>query len=220
MREDMSRSFGFKSKAHIPRRKMAKNKVGNVELARWLSMGGMFAALSTVLMYISFSVPVMPGFIKLDLSDLPALFASYVLGPLGGVVVCLIKNIMNLVLKGTDTAAIGELSNFLLGCCLVAPAGFIFKKHRGAHAVLIGGVLGAAAMAVISVATNYFLVYPMYSKLMPMDVILNMYRAINPKVETLLDALVWFNMPFTFVKGMLCVAVCTMVYKPIARLVK
>lgn len=198
---------------------MAK-KVGNVKLVRWLSLGGMFAALATVLMYISFSVPVMPSFIKLDLSDLPALFASYVLGPLGGAVVCLIKNLMNLVLKGTDTAAIGEFSNFILGCCLVVPAGFIFKKFRGVKAVLIGGIIGAVVMALMSVVTNYFLVYPMYSKLMPMDVILNMYRAINPKVETLLDALLWFNMPFTFVKGILSVAVCTLVYKPIGRLVK
>jgi riboflavin transporter FmnP len=195
-------------------------KIGNVNLVRWLSLGGMLAALSTVLMYISFGVPVMPSFIKMDLSDLPALFASYVLGPLGGVAVCLIKNIMNIVLKGTDTAAIGELSNFMLGCCLVVPAGFIFKKFRGMRAVLLGGLAGAVVMAAMSVVTNYFLVYPMYSKLMPMDVILNMYKAINPKVNSLLDALLWFNMPFTFVKGILCVAVCTLVYKPIARLIK
>lgn len=196
------------------------NKVGNVKLVRWLSLGGMFAALATVLMYISFSVPVMPSFIKLDLSDLPALFASYVLGPLGGAMVCLVKNIMNLVLKGTDTAAIGELSNFMLGCCLVVPAGFIFKKHRGIKAVIMGGIAGAITMALMSLVTNYYLVYPMYSKIMPIDVILNMYKAINPKVETLFDALLWFNMPFTLVKGLLSVAVCVLVYKPIARLIK
>ena len=60
----------------------------------------------------------------------------------------------------------------------------------------------------------------MYSKLMPMNIILDMYKAINPKVNSLLDALLWFNMPFTFVKGALCVAVCTLVYKPLARLIK
>lgn len=195
-------------------------KVGNVNLVRWLTLGGMFSAVSTVLMYISFSVPVMPSFIKMDLSDLPALLAAYVLGPLGGVVVCFIKNLMNIVLTGSSTAGIGELSNFLLGCCLVAPAGFIFKKYRGVRAVFLGGLAGAAVMAVMSVVTNYFLVYPMYSKLMPMNIILDMYKAINPKVNSLLDALLWFNMPFTFVKGALCVAVCTLVYKPLARLIK
>ena len=75
-------------------------------------------------------------------------------------------------------------------------------------------------MAVISVFSNYFVVYPVYTAFMPMETILSMYQAINPNVETLWDALIWFNMPFTFLKGMLSVVITFLIYKKLSPLLK
>ena len=73
----------------------------------------------------------------------------------------------------------------------------------------------------MSVFTNYFVIYPMYAKLfIPMDVILDLYRAISPNVKNLLDALVKFNLPFTFVKGMCSVAISYFIYKPLSPILK
>ncbi|MBE6995021.1 MAG: ECF transporter S component, partial [Ruminococcaceae bacterium] len=44
----------------------------------------MLSAVAYVLMLIDFSVPLMPSFIKMDLSDLPALIGAYALGPVAG----------------------------------------------------------------------------------------------------------------------------------------
>lgn len=93
---------------------------------RVLALGGMLSALSTVLMFFSFNVPLMPSFIKMDFSELPALIGAYALGPLGGVAICLVKNLVNLLF--TTTGGVGELSNFLIGACFTLPAGLIFKK--------------------------------------------------------------------------------------------
>ena len=177
----------------------------------------MLSALSTVLMFFSFNVPLMPSFIKMDFSELPALIGAYALGPLGGVAICLVKNLVNLLF--TTTGGVGELSNFLIGACFTLPAGLIFKKKRTRARALLGGLLGAAIMGGLSVLTNYYIVYPVYTAFMPMESILGMYRAIYPGVETLWDALLIFNLPFTFLKGAVSALMCFAVFKPIQRIV-
>ena len=95
---------------------------------RKLVMTAMLAAVATVLMFLSFGIPLVPSYLKLDFSELPALIASFSMGPLSGVVVCLVKNLINLM--NTTTAGVGELSNFILGCLFVVPAGLIYNKWK------------------------------------------------------------------------------------------
>lgn len=197
---------------------MSKSKTAQPPSVRKLAVTGMLGAVATVLMFISISVPLMPSFIKLDLSELPALIASFALGSLWGVCVCLVKNLVNVFFS--TTGGVGELSNFILGASFVFTAGMFYKHVGGRKGALIGSLCGAAAMAVISVFSNYYVVYPVYAAFMPLETILSMYRAINPGVETLWDALIWFNMPFTFLKGMCSVAITFLIYKKISPLLK
>jgi len=185
---------------------------------RKMTMTAMLAAVATVLMFLSFNVPLMPGFIKLDFSELPALIAAFAFGPVSGAAVCLIKNLVNALF--TTTGCVGELSNFVLGASFVFTAGTVYKLKKNRAGALIGSVAGAAAMAIIGVFSNYYIVYPVYTAMMPMEVILNMYRAINANVETLWDALIWFNMPFTFVKGMCSTVMAFIIYKPLSPVLK
>lgn len=185
---------------------------------RKMVMTAMLAAVASVLMFFSFNVPLMPSFIKMDLSELPALIAAFTMGPVSGMVVCLVKNLVNLFF--TTTGGVGELSNFLLGCCFVVPAGFIYSRKKSRSGALIGSLAGAAAMAVVSVFTNYFVVYPIYTAFLPMEAIMGMYQAINPAVDNLFEALVVFNMPFTFIKGMVSVVITFLIYKKISPIIK
>ncbi len=185
---------------------------------RKMAVTAILAAVATVLMFLSFSVPVIPSFVKLDFSELPALIAAFSMGPLSGVAVCFVKNLVNVIMS--YSAGVGELCNFLLGAAFVLPAGLIYKKRRDRTGALIGSLVGAAAMAIFSLPLNYFLVYPAYSLLMPMEEVLKLYQAINPNVGNLFDALLWFNTPFTFVKGLLDVAVTFLVYKKLSPILK
>lgn len=180
----------------------------------------MLAAVASVLMFFDFSVPVMPSFIKLDVSDLPALVGSFAYGPVSGVVISFLKNLLHIVTKGTSTNYVGELSNFLLASFFVAPAGFVYSKMKNKKGAFIGALIGALIMAVASVFTNYYITYPVYTNFMPMEVIIGMYQVINPNVNTLMECLVKFNMPFTFFKGMLNLALCMVVYKPLSPILK
>ena len=185
---------------------------------RRMTMTAMLAAVATVLMFFSFNVPLMPSFIKLDFSELPALIAAFAFGPVSGVTVCLVKNLVNVLF--TTTGGVGELSNFVLGASFVFTAGTVYRMKKNRAGALLGSVVGAAVMAVIGVFSNYYIVYPVYTAMMPMDVILGLYRAINPAVESLWDALVWFNLPFTFIKGLCSTAMAFVIYKPLSPILK
>ncbi len=185
---------------------------------RSLAVTAVLGAVASALMFVAFNVPVMPSFIQLDLSELPALIAAFSLGPVSGVCVCLIKNLVHLLV--TTTGGVGELSNFLLGSAFVLPAGLIYRMRKNRAGAFWGALLGAVAMAVISLPVNYFITYPVYTAFLPLEGIVAMYQAINPRVENLLQALIWFNMPFTFVKGMLSVGITFLIYKRISPILK
>ena len=90
---------------------------------------GMLGALSAVLMLISVPLPFAPGFLKFDIAELPALFAGFFLGPVGGCAVIIVKILLKLVTQGTDTAFVGDLMNIAGSCTFVLPAAFMYMLY-------------------------------------------------------------------------------------------
>ncbi len=183
-----------------------------------LTMTAMLSAIAFVLMFLEFSVPIMPPFIKMDLSDLPELIGAFAMGPVSGVAICLIKNLLHLFMS--TTGGVGELSNFILGACFVFPAGMIYRKWKGKKSAILGASLGSFLMAAVSVISNYFIVYPVYYNFMDKDAILTAYQAIFPGVENILQCLIVFNAPFTLVKGLFSVVITVLIYKHISPFLK
>ena len=189
-----------------------------------LAVSAMLTAGAAVLQVLEFSIPLVPSFIKLDFSDLPALLGTFSLGPVYGVAIQLVKNLLHLPFG--SSAGVGELSNFILGAVFVFVAGAIYKHSKSRKSALVGSVAGAAAMALISIITNYFIVYPAYVVLynLPLDAIVGMYEAILggvshvPTENALFNCLLVFNIPFTLAKGLLDTALCFLIYKPLSPL--
>ena len=185
--------------------------------AHKLTVTAMLGAVAVVLMLMEFSIPfLIPDFVKMDLSELPALLAAFSLGPVYGVAVCFIKNAVHALF--TTTACVGELCNFLLGCCFMIPAGLLYKIKKSRTSALLGALLGALAMAICSVPINYFISYPVYTMFLPLDAIISMYQALIPSVNGLLMCLIVFNAPFTLLKGILTTALAFLIYKPLSPL--
>ncbi|MDE7220667.1 MAG: ECF transporter S component [Oscillospiraceae bacterium] len=199
-----------------------------------IAVTAMLSAAATVLMFLEFPIPfLIPSFVELDFSELPALLAAFSLGPVSGVIVCLVKNVIKGLLF-SGTGGVGEMCNFLLGICLVIPAGLIYRYKKTRSGALIGALAGAVIMAVCSVPLNYFISYPVYTKFLPIDVIISMYQEIVqsfngllaragapfafPPVNGLLSCLIAFNAPFTLLKGLLDTVLCFLIYKPLSPL--
>ena len=196
---------------------MSKRGVAVSQGVRKLAVIAMLSAVATVLMALSFPIPfLIPTFVKMDFSELPALLAAFSMGPVSGVAVCLIKNLVNLF--SSTTNGVGELCNFLLGVCLVVPAGLIYKYKKTRGGALMGALIGAVVMAAGSVPINYFISYPMYTLFMPLDTIIGKYQSLIPSVDGLVACLVIFNAPFTLLKALLDTALAFLVYKPLSPL--
>ena len=186
-----------------------------------LTVTAMLSAVAFILMFIEFPIPALiPSFVKMDISDLPELLAAFSLGPIYGVAVTFLKNLLHIVFKGISSAYVGELCNFLLGAVFSLAAGFIYQRRKSRKSALVGAIIGAALMAIVSVPLNYFVVYPAYVVCygMPLEPIIGMYQAILPSADSLIKCLTIFNMPFTFCKGMLDVLLCFLIYKPLSPL--
>lgn len=183
---------------------------------RKLAGTAMLSAVGFILMFIELSVPIMPAFIKLDFSELPALLASFAYGPMAGAAVCLIKNVIHVFIGGT-TAGVGELSNFLMGVMYVVPAGLIYQKMKSRKGALVGSLTGCVISSIYCLPHNYFLIYPLFGKfVLPLEAILGMYQTLNPNVDGLFQAIATFNVPFTFAKEVLTAAIAFLIYKKLS----
>lgn len=194
-----------------------KNKVWTT---RAMAMTAMLGAVASVLMFLEFSLPfLIPSFVKMDFSELPALIASFAIGPVSGVVVCLIKNLVNLPFS--SSGGVGELCNFLLGCAFVLPAGFLYRWKKNRAGALLGSVCGAVASAIFSFPLNMYITYPVYEKVFaPMPVIIGAYQKLLPAADTLWKCLLIFNLPFTLGKRLVVTLLAFLVYKPLSRFIK
>lgn len=209
-----------KTMTDVSAKRAAGNAAGTVKRVnvRYLTVTAMLSAVAYILMFLDFSVPFMPAFIKMDLSELPALIGSFAMGPVCGIVVCLIKNVLHLFI--TTTGGVGELSNFILGVAFVLPAGLIYRHKKSRKSALIGSLVGAVVMGVFSIISNYYLVYPVYYNFMPEETVLNAYQALIPSMKSILQSLVCFNMPFTIIKGLFSVVITFLIYKHISPILK
>ncbi|MBQ9952931.1 MAG: ECF transporter S component [Clostridia bacterium] len=191
----------------------------NKKVLRSLVVSALFGAVGFILMFIELGVPIMPSFIKFDISELPALIASFAYGPLYGVLVCFLKNALHLLV--TSTAGVGELANFLMGIFFVVPAGWIYRHRKSRGSALLGSLIGSLSLGFFCVLINYFLVYPIYYKIMiPKAVILSAYQAILPAVDSIFESLLIFNFPFTTVKGIIVSILCFLIYKKLSPILK
>ncbi len=184
---------------------------------RPLAVTAMLSAVGCVLMMLDFPLPMLiPSFVKMDVSELPALLASFSLGPVYGMIVCLLKNLLAALFHGS-TLGIGEVCNFLMGAVFAGVAGLIYRRHKTRKTAVVAALAGAAAMAVASVPINFFFSYPVYAAAFGgMDAILAAYRELNPNMGSLLGCLLMFNMPFTFAKGVVDSLLCFLIYKPLS----
>ena len=183
----------------------------------------MLAAVATVLMLWEVPLPfIAPSFYKMDLSEVPIMIGAFAMGPLAAAVIELIKILLNFVLNGTTTAGVGELGNFIMGCALVMPAGFIYKQAKTKKHAIIGMATGIVCMAVASALVNGLLLLPAYGKAfgMPVDAFIQMGSAVHGSVHNLLTFAALIIFPFNLFKYTLTSLIVFLIYKRIRVVLK
>lgn len=178
------------------------------------------SAISYILMFIAIPIPgLFPDFLKLDVSDVPAIFGGMALGPVAGFTIVLIKNLFQ-ALTASTTAWIGEIANLLIGGSYVVIVSMVYRHKKDIKGLILGFLLGTIAMVIIGCLTNYYVLLPFYGKLMPMEVIIDMGHVINSNVVDLKSFVVWMIAPFNLVKAILMSLITLPLYKKMEVILK
>jgi riboflavin transporter len=178
---------------------------------------GMLSAVSAILMMLEIPIPLVPPFLKLDFSDIPALLAGFAFGPLAGVSVLLVKNIIHALVSWSFL--VGELANFLIGVSFVLPAAMIYKVRKTRAGAIAGMVAGGAAMVVFAGILNYFLLIPLYTRVLgyTMEDIIAWSSSANKYIVDLRSLVVIGITPFNIFKALVNIGITTLIYKKISH---
>jgi riboflavin transporter FmnP len=176
------------------------------------------SVIAFILMQLEFPVPIFPSFLKIDLSDLPALVGGFALGPIVGILIELFKNLMHLI--QTSTSGVGELANFLVGVALVAPASLIYYRNKTKKNAIIGLLVGTIAMGIVGGLANYFILLPFYANVLkfPIDAIVEMGNLVNSNIVDLNSLIIYAIIPFNILKGIVLSVITMLIYKRISSL--
>ena len=197
----------------------ADSKVSRKIMIRRIASCAILTALAVLLMYLEIPLPFMPVFLKFDFSELPVLIGTFSLGPVWGIVIELLKNLIHLPV--TQTQGIGELSNFITGVIYVCTAGLVYTRFRSKKGAAISMAVATLALAAIAVPVNAFITLPLYGTVMgfPLEAIIGMCTEVNPLVKDKLSLLLAVFVPFNLFKGIVVGTITFFVYKPISKLI-
>ncbi|NMA85839.1 MAG: ECF transporter S component [Tissierellia bacterium] len=178
--------------------------------------------IAFIFMLLDFPLWFTPPFLKFDISDLPSLIGAFALGPMAGVLVQLIKNLLKIFIAGSNTAVVGELANFIVGSVFAYTAGLIYYKEKTFKNAIKGLIIGVLAMTVAISFANYYVMIPFYSKAygLPLEKIIAMSTAVNKYVVDLKTLIIYAVVPFNLLKGLITSILTILLYKRISPIIK
>ena len=181
---------------------------------------GLLSAIAFILMYLNFPLPPFPPWLKIDLGDVPAMIATFTMGPAAGVAVQLIKNLLYFITKGST--GVGSIANFIAGVSLVLPAGIIYRYYRSRKGAVLGLAAGTLTMTVVMGVTNYYVFLPVFAVILdlPMEAIIGLAARTIPQITDLFTLIVLGVTPYNLVKGLIVSLVTFLLYKHISRILK
>lgn len=176
---------------------------------------GLFGALSTVLMLFKLPLPFAPAFMKLDFAELPAILGSFMFGPVAGEFIVIIKLALNLLINGTDSMYVGELSNLVLSSTYVLTASLIYYRHKTKKRAAVSLAVSVFGTSIFAVFSNTVFIFPAYAVVygLSMDSLVTMAGAVNPFVHDVFTMMLFSVLPFNLVKYGLVAIITFLVYK-------
>lgn len=175
---------------------------------------GILSAIGYILMFISVPIPMLfPEFLKIDVSDLPALLGGIALGPMAGVAIAFLKNLLQFITGMSTTGGVGEFANFVIGGSFVWTVSYVYTKKREKSGIIIGLILGVFIMTIVGCLSNYYIMLPFYSTIMPIEAVIEMGAAINPYIVDKLTFVIWIIAPFNLLKATIMSLLTLPLYK-------
>lgn len=187
-----------------------------------MAVVAIFGSLAFVLMFFSFSIPILSPFAEIDFSAVLELMGGFLLGPVGGIEIIVLKLVLKLLFKGTSSMFTGEIQNLILEIAFVVPASLFYKKHMTKKGAVFGLVIGGIISIITAIFTNIFIILPFYMELYGMDwnAIISMFSNINPLINSIPTIIIFSIVPFNIISRVLTSLITFVLYKRVSKLVK
>ena len=200
----------------------APKRAGKLFSTANLARMAVLSALSIVL-FLTIEIPVIPPMYKLDFSNMPVLLGAFAMGPAAGMIILLMKNGVELLIKGLgSTMGIGNLADVLTGAAYMLPAAIIYQRGKTRKRAMIGMGVGTLAQAVLAILFNYLVMVPFYMSAYHMDIekIVAFATKVLPFVNTELEFYLLACGPFNLLKALIISLITALIYKPLSPLLK
>lgn len=183
-----------------------------------LTYCAMFAAIATILMYLEFPLPFMPPFLKVDLSGIVTLLAAFMFGWLPAMMITLVKDFIHFF--SSTTGGVGQLADFFMLTAFAIAVDLVYRKKHTKRGAELGLAVGVVMMTIIGIFTNKYMLIPFFSKVMPIQAILDACGAVNPFIGDINSYLLFGVVPFNLLKGVLLSVVTLLLYKRLSVFIK
>jgi riboflavin transporter FmnP len=186
-----------------------------------LTRMAILTAIALVLFFLE--IPIIPPMYKLDFSNIPVLLGGFAMGPVAGLIILLMKNVLEMIIKGLGpTMGIGNLADFLTGAAYLLPATLIYRQRKTKQRAMVGMGVGAVSQTVLAIFFNWLVMIPFYMSAYHMDIakIVGYATKVLPFVDTELKFYLLACGPFNLLKGLVISVVTALIYKPLSPLLK
>jgi riboflavin transporter FmnP len=200
----------MQNSASVTKNKISANRLVKVSI---------LSVVSYIIMLLDFPLPMFPSFLRIDLSDVPALVGSFALGPIAGVFIQFVKVVLYGITR-SSTFGVGELANFIIGVSYVVPAALVYRYKKDKFHALIGVIVGTVVMCVVGAVANYYVLIPFYSNFMPIESIIELGTVVNSKIVDVKTLVLYGITPFNLVKGMAIGTATLLIYKRLSPIIK
>lgn len=194
------------------------NQLPRLSRTRMVTLIGVFAAISTILMYIELPLPFMPPFLTIDLSGVPILIMGFMYGPLPAIYVTCIKDIIHMF--SSQTGCVGELADIIILSCFAVVSSALYRRNPTTKGVALSVAAGAVTITVVGALANRFMLIPFYSQIMPLQAIIDACHAVNPMIDSINAYVIFGAAPFNLIKGLILSVFTLLLYKKMAGFIR
>ena len=190
-----------------------KKEQRKVFTTKRLVLMAMFTALAYVVSFLE--IPLFAAtpasFLKLDFGNVFILLISFLLGPMEGIIVCILKELLRLI--GSSSGGVGEIANALMTVSYIALPSIVYQYRKGIKTVVV--MLGIACLigTGTGLLVNRLILFPLYAELMGGSIL---GMTVTEAFATLWGFILLFNMIKTVAVGVLTM----LLYKRLSNFIK
>jgi riboflavin transporter FmnP len=179
------------------------------------------SAIAIIVMFLEFTLPIFPGFYKLDFSTFPIIVGTFAMGPIAGVTIQFIKDLVHLLVSN-QSMGIGLMADFAIGSAYILSAGIIYKRLHTKKGALLGCIAGTFAATIVGAFFNYYVLIPLYVLLTPysLEDIISMGTKVTGSIKDLKTLIMFATVPFNLLKFGVISLLTMLTYKKVSPFFK